>query len=80
MSEEIDKSGKPTGCFGVPWRIVGVIVLLIVVLSPTGRISVLENKFRRTDTKLSKLEKTIAEQQAQITDLKRELEEMKRKE
>ena len=83
MSEEIDKvdkSEKPSGCFGTPWRTVGVIVLLIAALSPTGRIATLESKFRQTDSKLSELKKTIDKHQTQIDDLKRELEEMKRKE
>ena len=80
MNEEADKS---KGCLGVPWRIIGVVVLIVIILTPTGRISSVENKFEREfrsmNITLTELKETIDKQQRQIDNLKRELEEMKQK-
>jgi len=80
MNEEADKS---KGCLGVPWRIIGVVVLIVIVLTPAGRISNVESKFERefrsTNITLTELKETIDRQQRQIDDMKREVEEMKRK-
>ena len=62
----------------IHWRTVGVVVLICLIFSSSGRVSSLENKFRDVDRKLLESKETIGKQQRQIDDLKRELEEMKK--
>ena len=60
------------------WKIIGIVVLILMVLSHGGQIGTVNSRVSNTNHQLSELKQTIEKQQKQINDLKRELEELKR--